>query len=164
MKYIPKKTKKASTLSFFFFLSGFLFFAAGAFTKFRWIGQGVGVILLVCGIQFLVRFVLSEYRYILEYTDDGGCELIVCKRTGKNDIKVCHISMGNVTEVVEREKKKIKADKIYNYCQNLGALGVSVVFEDGDKVCEVILEADKAFTDALRSAMSSADGDMTFAM
>jgi len=164
MKYYPPKNSLASRLAFVNILAGFIFFAAGSVTHYKWIGQAIGVIAIVAGIQFLVRFVLCEYRYILEYADDGGCDLIVCKRTGKNDIKVCHISMGCVTEITGREKKKVKTSKIFNYCQNFGAKGISVIYEDGDRLCEIILEADTAFADALRSSMGFAEGDMNFAM
>ncbi len=160
----PVQNKTAQRLAFVCLLSGFILFAAGSLTEYRWIGQGIGVVSLVAGIQYLVRFVFARYRYILEYTDDGGCDLIVCRTTGGKDIKLCHISMGGVSQVVPREKKNVKAQKVYNYCQNFGTKGVSVIYEDGGRLTEIILEADAAFTDALISSMNTPDGDMKFAM
>jgi len=164
MKYIPKKTALARRLAFVNLLCGIIFFAVGSATEMQWIGQCIGLIAIVAGVQFLIRFVMTDYTYIIEDSEDGDVCLIVYKKTGGKEIKLCHISLYYVTNVCERVKKNEKADKVYNYCQNFGARAVSVMYEDSDKLCEIIIEADKAFTDAINERIGKGSGETNFAM
>lgn len=164
MIYVPEKDGKAKKLAFGFMLIGISLFCVGSTMSLKWIPQVVGLVMIVTGLQFLTRFVMSDFRYIIEDSDDGGADLLVFKKQGRSDVKVCHVSLFYVTDVYRHSEKKQKCDKVYSYVQNSGVDGWSVIYEDGDRLCEVIIEADEVFVDAIRQRIGK-DGDGTkFAM
>lgn len=165
MTYIPKKTPTARRLSFLFLITGFFLMAMSSFLLSPAIFQLIAVLLLVAGLQILVRYMLSDYRYIIDDRDDGASDLIVCKRQGKKDVKLCHVSIFCIEAVKPRQSGE-KADRRYNYVQNPDAKAYSVLFSDGDRRCEVIIECDGSFADAITARMggTGSGGGTTFAM
>ncbi len=164
MVCIPKKEKKAQWLSFSCILSGILLMGISSVIEYRVIFQLIAVILVVAGIQLLVRFVLSDYRYIIDDRDDGTAELFVYQKQGKRDVLVCRISLSSVVEMFTRGTKKAEVKARYNYTQNLGAVGHSLVFDDGDKCVEVIIEPDAEFINAINARIGVGEGDFGFMM
>ncbi len=164
MVCIPQKEKKAQRLSFLFILSGILLMGISTVLLYRVVFQLISAILVVTGIQLLVRFVLSDYRYIIDDRDDGTAELFVYRKQGKRDILVCRISLSAVVENFTRGTKKADAKARYNYTQNLGAVGHSLVFDDGGKCVEIIIEPDAEFIDAINARIGIGEGDFGFMM
>lgn len=163
MSFIPKKNGKAAYLSLLFIITGIVLFALSGILSYAWLFQLAAVALFVAGIQILVRFVLSDFKYVIDDLDDGSSDFIVYKTQGKNKIKVCHISLSFAEEIYSG-KCKSDADRRYNYVQNTGTETVSIIFHDGDKKIEIIIESDNAFTDAIKARMGSGDGNTAFVM
>ncbi len=163
MSFIPKKNGKAAYLSLMFIITGVVLFAISGMLTYAWLFQLTAVALSVAGIQFLVRFVLSDFKYVIDDLDDGSSDFIVYKTQGKNKIKVCHISLSSA-EAIYSEKTKQRADRRYNYVQNTCADTTRIIFLDGDSRIEIIIEVDAAFTDAIKARMGSGDGNTAFAM
>ncbi len=164
MTYTPKKTPTARRLAFLFILTGFVLMALSSFLPYKAVFQLIAIALLVAGLQVLVRYVLSDYRYIIDDRDNGTSDLLVFKKQGKKDVKLCHVSIFCI-ESIDKSAKKNIADKKYNYVQNPLAETYSVVFLDGDKRCEVILECGAEFAAAVNCRMGGENiGGTTFAM
>ena len=165
MIYTPKKSKKSQYLSVLFIVSGFAAMALSAILPSPGVVQSVSMVLIIAGIQMLVRFSLTDYRYIIDDKDDGSADLIVCKRQGKKDVKVCHVSLSCVTDICKRSEKHQKADARYNYMQNPAGEEISLTFLDGERTCEIIIECDEDFVSAIKSRTSvSGDVQTRFAM
>ena len=164
MIYLPKKEKKAQRLSFVCILSGILLMGVSTLLEYKVIFQFISAALVVTGIQLLVRFVLSDYRYIIDDRDDGSAELFIYKKQGRRDELVCRISLSSVTEFYESGKKKPAVGARYNYTQNLFAKGYSLIFADGEKNTEIIIEPDTAFINAINARIGVGEGDFGFMM
>lgn len=164
MTYIPKKENKTRRLSFWCIISGILVMGLSSLIPYRAILQLAAIVLVIIGIQLLVRFVLSDYRYIINDCDDGTAELLVYKKQGRQDTLVCRISLSAVIENFDRENKKPQSDKCYNYMQNPGAKGYSLIFMDGEKRTEIIIEPDTVFINAINARIGVGEGDFTFVM
>lgn len=164
MVCIPKKEKKAQWLSFSCILSGILLMGISSLLDYRVVFQLIAVILVVAGIQLLVRFVLSDYRYIIDDREDGTAELIIYRKQGKRDVLVCRMSLSAVVELFPRGTKKTQVNTCYNYTQNLGTAGHSLIFDDGDKRVEVIIEPDTEFINAINARIGVGEGDFGFMM
>lgn len=165
MIYMPKKSKKSQYLSILFIASGFAAMGLSAIIKSSGTVQIMAMVLIVTGIQLLVRFSLTDYRYIIDDKDDGSSDLIVCKRQGKKDVKVCHVSLSCVTDICRRSAKHPKADARYNYMQNPAGEEISITFLDKEKTCEIIIECDESFVSAIKSRTAvSGDVQTRFAM
>ncbi len=164
MTYIPKKENKARRVSFWCIISGIIVMGFSSLVPYRALLQLAAMVLVIIGIQLLVRFVLSDYRYIINDCDNGTAELLIYKKQGSRDTLVCRISLSAVIENFERENKKPQADKCYNYTQNLGAKAYSLIFLDGEKRVEIIIEPDTAFVNAINARIGVGEGDFTFVM
>ena len=164
MVCIPKKEKKTERLSFSCILSGILSMGISSIFDYRVIFQIISVALIVAGIQLLVRFVLSDYRYLIDDRDDGTAELFVYRKQGKRDVLVCRMSLSAVVEMFAFGTKKAEVKARYNYTQNFGAVGYSLIFDDGDKCVEVIIEPDAEFINAINARIGIGEGDFGFMM
>ncbi len=165
MIYTPKKSRKSQYLSILFIVSGFAAMALSAILKSPGTVQIMSMVLIVTGVQMLVRFSLTDFRYIIDDKDDGSSDLIVCRRQGKKDVKVCHVSLSCVTDICKRSKKHHGADARYNYMQNPAGEEISLTFLDGEKTCEIIIECDESFVSAIKSRTAvSGDVQTRFAM
>ena len=161
---VPKKEKKAQHLSFISILGGILLMGVSSVLGYKVVFQLIAAALIVTGIQLLVRFVLSDFRYIIDDRDDGSAELFIYKKQGRRDELVCRISLSRVTEFYERGTKKHDANMRYNYTQNLFAKGYSLIFADGDKNTEIIIEPDTSFINAINARIGVGEGDFGFMM
>ena len=161
---VPKKEKKAQQLSFICILGGILLMGVSSMLVYKVVVQFVSAVLVVTGIQLLVRFVLSDFRYIIDDRDDGSAELIIYKKQGRRDELVCRVSLSSVTELCVRGTKRQAADARYNYTQNLFAKGYSLIFVDGEKNTEIIIEPDLSFINAINARIGVGEGDFGFMM
>lgn len=164
MSFIPKKNGKASKLSLLFMTAGIALFAFSSLFFHSLLFQLAAVVLSTAGIQFLVRFVLSDFKYVIDDLNDGNSDFIVYKTQGRNKIKVCHISLSSAEEILTGKSTASAADRRYNYVQNIFCDQSSIFFFDGDKRIEIIIEADSAFLDALKIRLGKGEGNTSFAM
>jgi len=164
MTYIPKKDKKASNLSLALILAGIVIAAVSQFFPYRSLIQLAAIVPIVIGIQLLVRFSLSDLRYIIDDREDGNSDLIIYKKQGKREAKVCHISISNLIEAFPRGMKKVDSNNRFNYCQNMTDRIWVLWFRDGEKSLEVLLQPDEAFLEALKSRAADGEDHISFAM
>ncbi len=134
------------------------------FLEYAWIFQLISASVIVAGIQLLVRFVLSDYKYCLEDLDDGSSDLIIYKAQGSKKIKVCHMSLSNAQKIIRQGDRASDVSKRYNYVQNIGCQSYSILFLDGDLWIEVIIEADSPFISEIERRIGTGDGNISFAM
>lgn len=164
MNYSPKQTPKARRLALLFLLTGLVLMMLAGVLPYGSVIQIVGLALIVVGIQLTVRWVLPEFRYLLNDRDDGASELIIFKKTGKNEIKVAHVSLSAIVEIFKYKEKKADSDNRYNYCRNLTDDAHVLLMRDGEKTVEIIFEPDGEFLRAVRDRMGVGGGDMKFVM
>ncbi len=158
MIYIPKKNKKANGISLIFIAIGFVLVGISGRLPFSAFFSFFALACIVLGIQFAVRFVLPDYRYILDDRDNGTSDFMVCRRQGKSDVKLCHVSL-TLAELVAPYEKGCKGDKIYNYCQNLGGEAYTLKYNDGEKSVSVIIECNAAFAREINARIGGVSED-----
>ena len=134
--------------------------------------QIAAIALMVVGLQILIRFGLSKFRYVLEDGDDGTTDLMIFKSQGSREAKVCHVALTKVeaifklTDEPEFQKKYGKTSNRFNYCQNMGKeFQTILLFRDGENLIEVRFEPDKTMLEAIKSRIGgSENGGRGFAM
>ena len=164
MTYIPKPQKKAQNLSLLFILTGFVLAMISEIFPYKFIFQLVAVALIGAGIQLLTRFVLTDFRYIIDDKDDGTADLIIYKRQGRREAKVCHVGMANVIEIFKKGEKNVPSNRRFNYCRNLTEDAWVVHLRDGEKTTEVWIEPDAAFLQAMQARAGIGDAGDSFVM
>lgn len=163
MTCIPKQNKNAKRSSFALLIGALIVWMISSLEiPGRSIIQLAAVVLAVVGLQLLVRYVLSEYRYVLEDDDDGSADFIIYKKQGSRDAKVCHVSLSNTIAVFrlsdkpEYQSEYGRTSNRFNYCQNMEKSDVCVlIFRDGEKLIEVRFEPDEAFVAALGQRLAA---------
>ena len=164
MTYIPQMQGRAKHLSLLFTLTGFVLAMISEIFPYKSIFQLVALGLIVVGVQLLVRYVLTDFRYIIDDRDDGTADLIIFKRQGKREAKVCHVGMANVTDIYKKGEKKLPSDNRFNYCRNLTDEAWVILMRDGGKTTEMLIEPDAAFLSALRERAGIGESGMGFVM
>ncbi len=150
MIYAPKPDKKAKNLSLLFIITGFILMLLASYLPYRAVFQALAILIVSAGIFILVRHVLSEFRYIIDDRDDGNADFIVYKKQGRNDVKVCHISLCNVEDIYRYGDKKVKSDNRYAYNQNMTDEKYVLLTREGEKVIEIIVEPGKIFLEEIK--------------
>ncbi len=164
MTYIPKRDNKAKNLSLLSIITGFVLMLLSAVMPYSVVFQVLAFVLIIVGVFLLQRYVLCEYRYIIDDKDDGSADLIVYKNQGKNDVKMCHISLLNVTDICKFGEKAERGTARYAYNQNLTDNKYVIRTVDGERAIEVIIEPDEAFLSRLRERIGGGGGTTSFAM
>ncbi len=164
MIYQPTKDKKAKRLSLLFILTGIVLTALSSILPYRGIFQLIAVALVIIGVQLLVRYVLTDFLYRIEDREDGTSDFVVFKKQGKNDVKVCHVSLSNTLEVYRRTDKKPPCDTRFNYAQNLTDALTVLYHKDGEKRIEILIEPNEAFLNALMERVGNGEGTFSFLM
>jgi hypothetical protein len=155
---------RAKHLSLLFTITGFVLAMISEIFPYKSIFQLVALGLIVVGVQLLVRYVLTDFRYIIDDKDDGTADLIIFKRQGKREAKVCHVGMANVTDIFKKGEKKLPSDNRFNYCRNLTDEAWVILMRDGEKTTELYIEPDAAFLGALRERAGIGESGMGFVM
>ncbi len=163
MTYIPKRGSKAKNLSLLLIITGFVLMLLSAVVPQGVAFQVLAFALVIAAVFLLQRYVLCEYRYIINDRDDGAADFLVYKKQGKNDVKVCHLSLLSVTGVTKYAGTHKKGAARYDYSQNLTDSKYVVSALDGDRKIEVMIECDEAFA-RLVSERSGGGGGTVFAM
>ncbi len=178
MTYKPTPSKKQRVLSALFVVFSVVVWTLGSLSyngqelPYRGLIQLAAIMMMVCGLQVMVRYALSEFRYILEDKDDGNSDLLIYKRQGERDVKVCHISLYSVVtlfkfgEITDYQSIYGKIDNRFNYCQNMGKENMYLIlYRDDDKLIEIRFEPDKEFADEIKRRLPlQRGGDQDFAM
>ncbi len=168
MRYVKEKNNKARNISAVLIVLSLAVFLLSNFAAYPALFQLLSLLTAVVGIQILVRYVLCRHVYIIDDRENGTSDLIVIKKQGRREEKVCHLSLSCVTHVFLGDNKKtgdIKIHRSYNYAENIFPSIITLLYMDGDKTIAVKLEADEHFLDAIKQRMGGdADGGISFAM
>lgn len=168
MRYVKEKNNKARNISAVLIVLSLAVFLLSNYAAYPAMFQLISLFTAVVGIQMLVRYVLSQHVYIIDDHENGTSDLIVIKKQGRREEKVCHLSLSCVTHVFSGDNKEaedIKIHRSYNYAENIFPDVITLLYADGEKTVAVKLEADERFFQAIRQrAGGSADGEITFAM
>ncbi|MCI8388302.1 MAG: hypothetical protein HFE63_07565 [Clostridiales bacterium] len=167
MTYKPQQNNRSKNTAFVLLIGAVVVWAISSFVS---VGgafiQLAAIVIAVVGIQIFVRYSLSEFRYILEDDDDGDTSLLIYKRQGAREMKVCHVSLGKTVAVFKLnsmpdfQKKYGTTSNRFNYCQNMGKDNMYVlIFRDGEKLIEVRFEPDEAFAAEMQKRMAVGEDD-----
>ena len=114
--------------------------------------QAAAVILFVVGLQFLIRFSMTEFIYELQ--EDN---LLVHKKVGRRQTTFCDLTLRLAKEVLEKpsqgsfEKKHGKMTRIYNCCTNFMPKHAHIfIFTFADKPSALIFEPNDAFLSEMK--------------
>lgn len=151
MVYLPKENGKSRKISFIFMVAAvLLWMLSGLQFKFYAIFQIIAIAFMVVGLQILIRFVMSDFRYVVEFDDDGEGDLLIFKSQGNREVKVCHVALSKVTAVFKLTDKPNfqeeygKTANRFNYCRNMGKENQWILlFRDGEKLIEVRFEPNR---------------------
>ena len=83
--------------------------------------------MMVVGTQLLGRFVLIDYKYVVQDNNYNGYDFLIYKTQGKKVTKVCYVSLSKViaifrlTDLPDYQKKYGRTSNRFNYCVNIGA-------------------------------------------
>lgn len=157
MSYSPKHNNKAKIFSFVFLLGAIVVWMIGAYIgRFYWVVQLAAILMMVVGTQLLGRFVLIDYKYVVQDNNYNGYDFLIYKIQGKKVTKVCYVSLSKViaifrlTDLPDYQKKYGRTSNRFNYCVNIGAKETFVlIFRDGKDLIEVRFEPDRKFADDL---------------
>ncbi len=149
----PIKNEKVRTKAFFITAGGVLIWMlSGLGLPGAAAIQLVSIVVLVIGLQYLTRFALSDYSYTIDDLDDGTSELHIYKTQGRRTSRVALVELSSVTDFFPRElnpdyrKSRPEIKNRFNYCQNPSkSVQWILLFNDGERVLEVIFEPDEPF-------------------
>ncbi len=165
MTYQPIKNGKARRTSFIWLLCGILVTMASGALPYAGLFQLAGIVCVVVGTAFLVRYVLSDFVYQIDDRDDGASDFLVYKKQGQREMKVCHIDLAKAVDILPRADMKAYAaehgrtKQRFSYTQNPGRAAEQVLlFQDGGEVVEVIFEPDAAFLAEVKKRIGSGGG------
>ena len=165
MTYIPDKDGRARNIALSFVIFGVILYGISNFISYGALFQVVATVLLVAGVFMLVRYVLTDFVYIIDDLEDGNSDVVIIKKQGKKEVKVCHMSL-SLAAGIYKGRPKDKADAKYNYCQNINADTHVICFTDGGKSVQIVFEPGADFVRELSGRMSALtnDGGTFFAM
>lgn len=151
MKYSPSRNTRALFFVCFVLLVLFLlfFFVGAYFFSYRGILQAAGLVPLCAFLFLCARFALCDYSYLVEKSS-----LIVVKRQGKKEEKLCDIELSEGIALIshaERKRRKIAHAFCYNYCKNFASKEkYYFYFAFRDKTALLIFEPSEAMANEIR--------------
>ncbi|MBQ8508842.1 MAG: hypothetical protein IJ493_02935 [Clostridia bacterium] len=172
MTYRPKQNGAAKKVAFLLLLIGILIMMISSLDiPLRAVLQIIAILCVVVGLQYLTRYVLSDFRYVLEDNDDGSADLLIFKAQGQREAKVAHVALNRTVAFFKRDTLKDyqakygKTSHRFNYCQNPDkAVEWLLIFKDGEDLIEVIFEPDAAFVNEMNKRIGSGGDGMNFVM
>ncbi len=118
--------------------------------------QAAAVVLFIVGLQFLIRFTMTEFIYELQ--DDN---LIIHKKVGRRQVVFCDLTLRLAKEVFEKptsgsfEKEHGKMTRIYNCCTNFMPQHAHVfIFTFADKPSALIFEPNDIFLQEMKDRIT----------
>lgn len=149
----PRKNRPLYAVCIPLLITAFVLFALGDFLAWGSLIQAAGGICLVFFIFLNLRFALSVYRYEID-----GSSLIVFRRQGRREEKLCDIELSSALSLKTREeflKDRPEYELCYNFCQNFASKERSYflfTFNDREKKrALVIFEPDEAMKAEIRN-------------
>lgn len=165
LKYTPKKNKKGSLVALALTLLGGvgLVFSVTAELGSTLYVQLISLFLFVLGFEFLYRYEMTTFVYILDEKD-----FVIIKEVGKKKTCVCNLSMRTALSIHPTPKKKKDKNAIektygkvgicYNYTQAMcSKQKYSILFSFNDKVAEIIFEPSAPMIPALQKRIAEND-------
>lgn len=161
---VKRKNKAAAiTIAFSFAVSAICLFGGRFSGSFRSVTEIVGLLAFFFAILIMGRYLLREYIYSVEKTENGEVDLTVVEVQGKRRTTVCRIGLSEIKEILFEDpvsrgavRKRLKPMKRYDYCIDLSpSRSIHLLFSDGDRAVAVRLEPDERMK-ALIVQLSSA--------
>ena len=124
----------------------------------RWMLQVSSLVLLVCALQFLIRYSLTSFVYTLD--EDN---LIITKIVGKRKTVFCDLTLKMAVTVLDDgadyESRYGKAVQIYNCCVNLMPRDAKMfLFRFGSGMRVLRFQPDDAFLCEMRNRIEQYRG------
>lgn len=148
MRYTPKKNGTAKMISLACVLLGCILIATVFLdVPYKAVYEIIALLFFVLSFELLFRYVFTEFTYIID--EEGN--FIVMKRTGRQIMYACNVSLTTALAVVKTPKTKAQrmefAEKFgrvkirYNYCQILRPKDAySYLFEFNGQMAEVVFQ------------------------
>jgi hypothetical protein len=116
---------------------------------------GIGFLCLIASCSIIERFVLTDYIYAIESTENGADFTVTAKRFGKR-MTVCRISVYQISEIV-LTSQHIRRDKLkrYNYCPDLIGKNRYFMRVSDDREVLIRFSPDKALVDLLNGYINA---------
>ncbi|MBR6530709.1 MAG: hypothetical protein IKT43_04765 [Clostridia bacterium] len=120
MHHAPKKDNgKLIALCLPLIILSFILFFLSNLLPYKGLWQAAGGILLVIFLFLNLRFALALYRYQVD-----GTSLMVFRKQGKREEKLCDIELSSALALYNDEEYKTKKPKYelcYNFCQSFAS-------------------------------------------
>lgn len=160
-----KNKTAAMTTLFASGIAAICLFCGGLFGTFRGIAEVVGLLAVAFAILVASRYLLKDYVYCLDKTEEGGVDLTVTELQGKRRIVVCRIGLEDVEELLvetpetrKELRERLKSMKRYDYCVDLApSRSLYLLFSDRDQTVAVRLLPDERMEKLLRECAGAAE-------
>ena len=155
--FTPKrKVKAAGALSLSLMIAAVVIYALSTMDIFaaRAVLQLISVIFATAAIFILSKYVITSFAYTVCENDGGGYDLLVSQVSGRKNVTVCRISIGDIKKIKHIKRGDKSCKKAYNYSAELFARELLLLeINDEGSVFYVKLQPDKAFEDMIEEAM-----------
>lgn len=151
MRYMPPKNNKSNLLSTVLLIGGIIVFGFSFVIKPPLVFQLAGTILFVLSIQIMLKYILSDYVYIIDDTDSGEAVFNVIRAQGNRKITECSAELSKCRFVSDVDMSAYSVKNVFNYKQNVFCdKCTELLYIDGDESSKIVIEADEAFIAELR--------------
>lgn len=151
MRYMPPKNNKSNLLSTVLLIGGIIVFGFSFAIKPPLVFQLAGTILFVLSIQIMLKYILSDYVYIIDDTDSGEAVFNVIRAQGNRKITECSAELSKCRFVSDVDISAYSVKNVFNYKQNVFCdKCTELLYIDGDESSKIVIEADEAFIAELR--------------
>lgn len=121
------------------------------FGSLRGIAEIIGLFMVAFAILIASRYLLKDYVYRLEMTEEGRVDLTVTELQGRRRITVCRIGLDEIGEILveapetrKEVRARLKEMKRYDYCVDLSPTrSLYLIFSDGDRTVSVRIVPDE---------------------
>ena len=160
-RYVPQKIiKNSAIMSCLCSVAAAVVLLLSFTEKYRFVWQTSFAVFATIAIQLTVRFILSNYIFILD-----DVNFIITRTYSKNSKQLCNINLKNSLGIfdkkpskeVERDIGKIEIRR--SFCQNLwaGDKEYIYVFEFDEKICAIKFNADENFIIEIKRRIEEAN-------
>lgn len=164
-QYQPKRENKIASILLLVFalVSVFMIGMSALMRSFTGIFQTAAVLSLAIEVALFVRYFRKTYVYRIQYfgTEDDAPDLIVSEVSGKDNVIVCRLSLGELDGIKTRsDRKKVRAGKKYNYCVDIAPKNaVYLEFTDSGMPVTVILSPDEKMISVFEEYVKLGSGE-----
>ena len=147
-KATNNKAKNAFFICFFFSFAAL--FSSNAFSKYTWVPQLIGMVLLVAAVTLYTKYLSAKYFYEIVFDTEGTPLFVVNQMIGKRMTTLCRIALYEIVRIDGENSEEQKNHKTpggvkrYNYSPTLMPDRVFRIYTSGrHERAEIIVE----FTD-----------------